>query len=78
VDTFFKALETQAPDTVPLASSARVTTNGRVGTLAEAFESFSPETRLSIREADQDSYYGLIAAAEACWRAFHTSVTSSA
>lgn len=145
VDTFFKALETQAPDTVPLASSARVTTNGRVGTLAEAFwkgagrtacrldivnprlgdtgteaivvnadgsrtmylvrlkvlngritevetirtnkteagglwgaeafESFSPEMRLPIREADQDSYYGLIAAAEGYWRAFQTSGT---
>jgi hypothetical protein len=32
----------------------------------------SPFLTLSIREADQDSYYGLIAAAEAYWRAFQT------
>jgi hypothetical protein len=32
----------------------------------------SPDLTLSIREADQDSYYGLIAAAESYWRAFQT------
>jgi len=32
----------------------------------------SPFLTLSIREADQDSYYGLIAAAESYWRAFQT------
>jgi hypothetical protein len=37
-------------------------------TLAEV----SPFLTLSIREADRDSYYGLIAAAEGYWRAFQT------
>lgn len=32
----------------------------------------SPALTLTIREADQDSYYGLIAAAESYWRAFQT------
>jgi hypothetical protein len=32
----------------------------------------SPELTLTIRPADQDSYYGLIAAAEGYWRAFQT------
>jgi hypothetical protein len=32
----------------------------------------SPFLTLSIREADRDSYYGLIAAAESYWRAFQT------
>lgn len=32
----------------------------------------SPFLTLTIREADQDSYYGLIAAAEGYWRAFQT------
>lgn len=32
----------------------------------------SPFLTLSIREADRDSYYGLVAAAESYWRAFQT------
>jgi hypothetical protein len=35
----------------------------------------SPDLTLTIREADQDSYYGLIAAAEGYWRAFQTNGT---
>jgi hypothetical protein len=35
----------------------------------------SPDLKLTIREADQDSYYGLIAAAEGYWRAFQTNGT---
>jgi len=35
----------------------------------------SPSLQLSIREADQDSYYALIAAAESYWRAFQTNGT---
>lgn len=35
----------------------------------------SPSLQLWIREADQDSYYGLIAAAESYWRAFQTNGT---
>ena len=35
----------------------------------------SPALQLTIREADQDSYYGLIAAAEGYWRAFQTNGT---
>lgn len=35
----------------------------------------SPALQLSIREAEQDSYYGLIAAAESYWRAFQTNGT---
>jgi hypothetical protein len=35
----------------------------------------SPALQLSIREADRDSYYGLIAAAESYWRAFQTNGT---
>ena len=35
----------------------------------------SPALQLTMREADQDSYYGLIAAAEAYWRAFQTNGT---
>ena len=35
----------------------------------------SPALQLSIREADQDSYYGLVAAAESYWRAFQTNGT---
>ena len=35
----------------------------------------SPALQLSMREADQDSYYGLIAAAEGYWRAFQTNGT---
>jgi hypothetical protein len=37
----------------------------------------SPALTLSIREADQDSYYGLIAAAESYWRAFQTNGTDT-
>jgi len=37
----------------------------------------SPALQLSIREADQDSYYGLIAAAESYWRAFQTNGTDT-
>lgn len=35
----------------------------------------SPGLQLSIREADQDSYYRLIASAESYWRAFQTNGT---
>jgi hypothetical protein len=35
----------------------------------------SPALQLSMREADQDSYYALVAAAEAYWRAFQTNGT---
>jgi hypothetical protein len=35
----------------------------------------SPDLQLSIREAERDSYYALIAAAEAYWRAFQTNGT---
>lgn len=35
----------------------------------------SPDLELTIRPADQDSYYGLIAAAEGYWRAFQTNGT---
>jgi hypothetical protein len=37
----------------------------------------SPALKLTIREADQDSYYGLIAAAESYWRAFQTNGTEA-
>jgi len=37
----------------------------------------SPALQLSIREADQDSYYALIAAAESYWRAFQTNGTEA-
>jgi hypothetical protein len=37
----------------------------------------SPALQLSIREADQDSYYALIAAAESYWRAFQTNGTDT-
>jgi len=37
----------------------------------------SPALQLSIREAEQDSYYGLIAAAESYWRAFQTNGTEA-
>jgi hypothetical protein len=36
----------------------------------------SPALQLSMREADQDSYYALIAAAESYWRAFQTNGTA--
>jgi hypothetical protein len=35
----------------------------------------SPDLQLSIREAERDSYYALIAVAEAYWRAFQTNGT---
>jgi hypothetical protein len=35
----------------------------------------SPDLQLSIREAERDSYYALIAAAEGYWRAFQTNGT---
>ena len=35
----------------------------------------SPDLQLTIREAERDSYYGLIAAAEGYWRAFQTNGT---
>jgi hypothetical protein len=35
----------------------------------------SPDLQLSIREAERDSYYGLISAAEGYWRAFQTNGT---
>jgi len=35
----------------------------------------SPALQLTMREADQDSYYALIAAAEGYWRAFQTNGT---
>jgi hypothetical protein len=37
--------------------------------------SVSPDLQLSIREAERDSYYDLIAAAEGYWRAFQTNGT---
>ena len=41
----------------------------------DTLKEVSPNLRLTIREAEQDSYYGLIAAAEAYWRAFQTNGT---
>ena len=41
----------------------------------DGLKEVSPNLRLTIREAEQDSYYGLIAAAEAYWRAFQTNGT---
>jgi hypothetical protein len=145
VDTYFKALAANDPAAVPLAPTAKITSNGKVVSLAQAFwasadrtiyrwdivnqrlgdtgteaivqnadgsktmyvlrlkvrnkslteveaikanegdadrlwgpdglKEVSPNLRLSIREAEQDSYYGLIAAAEAYWRAFQTNGT---
>lgn len=43
----------------------------------EALAGVSPGLQLSIREAERDSYYGLIAAAEAYWRAFQTTGTDA-
>jgi hypothetical protein len=39
---------------------------------ADRLTEVSPFLTLTIRETDQDSYYGLIAAAEGYWRAFQT------
>jgi len=145
VDTYFKALAANDPAAVPLAPKAKITSNGKVVSLAQAFwasadrtiyrwdivnerlgdtgteavvqnadgsktmyvlrlkvqnkrvteveaikanegeadrlwgpdglKDVSPNLRLTIREAEQDSYYGLIAAAEAYWRAFQTNGT---
>jgi len=145
IDGYFRALVAHTPAAVPLAAGARVTTNGKAMTLAQAFwdgaervvyrwdivnerlgdtgteavianadggktmymlrlkvvdgritevetirankgdadrlwdpdalKDVSPALQLSIREADQDSYYGLIAAAESYWRAFQTNGT---
>jgi hypothetical protein len=41
----------------------------------DALKEVSPALQLTMREADQDSYYGLIAAAESYWRAFQTNGT---
>ena len=145
VDTFITALTANTPAAVTLAPGAKITLNGKVVTLADAFwdgadraiyrwdianerlgdvateavvqnkdgsktmymvrlkiaggritevetikanqgeadrlwgpdnlKEVSPALQLSIREADQDSYYGLIAAAEGYWRAFQTNGT---
>ena len=144
-DTYLKALAGNAPNAVPLAANAKVTINGRLVRLADAFwdaadriayrfdivndrlgdvateavvqnsdgsktmymvrlkvadgkitevetvkankgeadrlwdpdnlKEVSPSLQLSMRAADQDSYYGLIAAAESYWRAFQTNGT---
>jgi hypothetical protein len=44
---------------------------------ADRLTEVSPALQLSIREAEQDSYYGLIAAAEGYWRAFQTNGTEN-
>lgn len=145
VDGYFDALAANDPDAVPLARNAKITTNGRLVDLDEAFwdgaertvyrwdivnerlgdtgteavvlnddgsktmimlrlkiadgeiteveamkanegdadrlwdpdrlTQVSPALQLSIREAERDSYYGLIAAAEGYWRAFQTNGT---
>lgn len=144
-DTFLEALTANTPNTVPLAPSAKITFNGRLVKLDQAFwdsadrtvyrfdivnprlgdvateavvrnsdgsktmymvrlkvldgkitevetirankgeadrlwdpdslTEVSPPMLLTMREADQDSYYGLIAAAEGYWRAFQTNGT---
>jgi hypothetical protein len=144
-DTYLKALTANTPNAVPLAPTAKITFNGRVVKLDQAFwdsadrtvyrfdivnprmgdvateavvlnsdgsksmymvrlkvldgqitkvetirankgeadrlwdpdalKELSPEMQLTMREADQDSYYGLIAAAEGYWRAFQTNGT---
>jgi hypothetical protein len=145
VDTFYTALAANTPATVPLAATAKITHNGRVMKLDQAFwasaektvyrfdiadptvgnvasvavvlnadgsktmymvrlkvlagkiteveiikankgeadrlwdpdrlTEVSPDLQLSIREADRDSHYALIAAAEGYWRAFQTNGT---
>jgi len=144
-DAYLKALAANTPGTVPLAANAKITTNGRVMPLGQAFwdgaertvyrfdivndrlgdvateavvlntdgsktmymvrlkvlggkiaevetikankgeadrlwnpdnlTELSPALQLSIREADRDSHYALIAAAESYWRAFQTNGT---
>ena len=41
----------------------------------DTLKEVSPALQLTMREADQDSYYALIAAAESYWRAFQTNGT---
>ncbi len=41
----------------------------------DRLSSVSPDLQLTIREADRDSYYDLIGAAESYWRAFQTNGT---
>jgi len=41
----------------------------------DRLSSVSPDLQLSIREAERDSYYDLIATAESYWRAFQTNGT---
>jgi len=147
IDTYFNALVAKNPGAVPLAANAKITTNGRLMKLEQAFwdsaeraayrwdivnerlgdtgteavilnadgsktmymvrlkvlngrisevetikankgeadSLWDPDTlievssalRLTIREADQDSYYALIAAAESYWRAFQTNGTEA-
>jgi hypothetical protein len=147
VDTYLNALMANNAAAVPLAPTARITLNGKVVKLADAFwasadtpvyrfdivderlgdtgteaviqnadgsktmymvrlkvvsgkitevetikanqgeadrlwgpdnlKEVSPALKLSIREADQDSHYGLIAAAESYWRAFQTNGTDA-
>jgi hypothetical protein len=147
VDTYLNALAANNPSAVPLAPNAKITTNGKVMKLADAFwasaektiyrfdvvnerlgdtgteavvlnadgsktmymvrlkvadgkitevetikcnkgeadglwnpdnlTEVSPALKLTIREADQDSYYALIAAAESYWRAFQTNGTEA-
>jgi hypothetical protein len=43
----------------------------------DRLQQVSPALQLTIRPADQDSYYGLIAAAEGYWRAFQTNGTEN-
>jgi hypothetical protein len=144
-DIYLKALAANTPNAVPLAANAKITINGRVVKLADAFwdsadrvayrfdivndrlgdvateavvqnsdssktmymvrlkvaggkitevetikankgeadrlwdpdnlKEVSPSLQLSMRPADQDSYYGLIAAADSYWRAFQTNGT---
>lgn len=145
VDTYFNALISNTPDQVPLASQVKITNNGKLVDLADAFwdsaedtvyrwdivneiqgdtgteavientdgsktmlslrlkvisseiteieivkanegdadrlwdadnlTEVSPALQLSIYEAEQDSYYALIAGAESYWRAFQTNGT---
>jgi hypothetical protein len=145
IDTYFNALAANNPGAVPLADNAKITTNGRVMKLDQAFwdtaertvyrwdivnerlgdtgteavilnadgsktmymlrlkvlsgrisevetiktnkgeadrlwnpdnlTEVSPALQLAIREAEQDSYFALVAAAESYWRAFQTNGT---
>ena len=147
IDSYFDALIANDPRTVPLASRAKLTMNGREMSLRESFwdgaertvyrwdianvrrgdtgteaivqnadgsktmlmvrlkvlngeitevetiranqgdadrlwdpdrlTEVSPNLELTIRPAEQDSYYGLIAAAEGYWRAFQTNGTEN-